>query len=208
MKIPFLTKNGEQTEIQIPDGILDISVHGDIIQQAVEWLQAARQRGTHKAKTRAEVSGGGKKPWAQKGTGRARHGSTRSPIWVGGGKSFGPQPRSHKKGLPKKVRKLALSMALADKAQNGKFYVAEEIVPMAPKTKEMAQMIGKWTTLERPLLFITTEISPVLDRASRNLHWAVVSQWPAVTVEEVLRAKSVILAQVAMNPILEGMKLS
>lgn len=208
MNLPYLLKEGDRKEIAIPDGILDIAVHPDVIQQAVEWSQAARQRGTHKAKTRAEVRGGGKKPWAQKGTGRARHGSTRSPVWVGGGKSFGPTPRSHKKGLPRKVRKLALRMALTDKAQNGKFFVAEDLLPKAAKTNEMVKLIGKWEGVERPVLLLMGDLPEVFHRAARNLAWADIAIWPAVPIESVLRARSVILAQTAMSQVMEGIKQS
>lgn len=208
MKLPLLMKEGTRQEITIPDGVLDIAVHPDVIQQAVEWSQAARQRGTHKAKTRAEVRGGGKKPWAQKGTGRARHGSIRSPVWVGGGKTFGPTPRSHKKGLPRKVRKLALQMALADKALGGKLFVAEDLLPSTPKTKEMVQLMGKWDGLEKPFLLLVGDLPEVLDRAARNIEWADIAIWPAVTVEEVLRARSVVLAQTAMSKVIEGMTKS
>ena len=141
MKVPFITKSGNVEQWDVPGGIFDLPVRADVVQRAVVWTQAAERRGTHHAKTRGEVRGGGKKPWAQKGTGRARHGSTRSPIWVGGGKSFGPRPHSHKQGLPKKMRKLALQMAFADKAQNGKFFVVEQIVPSVAKTKEMAALL-------------------------------------------------------------------
>jgi large subunit ribosomal protein L4 len=124
-------------ELELSDAIFGITPNEAVLHQAVVMQQASLRRGTHATKNRAAVSGGGKKPWRQKGTGHARHGSIRSPLWVGGGVVFGPQPRSYAFKLPKKVRRLAIKSALSAKVRDSELIVLDDLKLEQPKTKEM-----------------------------------------------------------------------
>ena len=135
--------------------------------QAVNLYLASQRRGTHKAKTRSFVSGGGKKPWRQKGTGRARTGSIRNPIWRGGGIIFGPQPRSYGYQMPRKLRRLALVSALSDKAQNNNIIVIDQLAMDAPKTKTMANLLEKLDA-KNALLVVGMDQENV-KKSSRNM---------------------------------------
>jgi len=161
---------GQQTgEIELKDSIFGVEVNEAVLHQAVV-LQLANQRlGTHKTKTRAEVRGGGRKPWKQKGTGRARSGSIRSPLWVGGGTVFGPQPRSYKKTLPRKVRRLALKSALSSKVENGNLIVLEGLQMAAPKTKEMATVLKNLNFADTKTLIVAGEEDANVVKSTDNI---------------------------------------
>ena len=132
----------EAGNIELADAVFGIEPNEHVVHQVVVMQRAAKRQGTHAAKDRSAVSGGGRKPWRQKGTGRARHGSIRSPQWVGGGVVFGPTPeRNYKKRLPKKVRRLALQSALSSKVQNENIIVLNELTFDKPKTKEMVNVL-------------------------------------------------------------------
>src|SRR5690606_14090569 len=134
----------------------------------VVMQQAAVRRGTHKTKNRAEVSGGGRKPWRQKGTGRARQGSIRAPQWKGGGVVFGPQPRSYKFKLPRKVRRLAIRSALSGKVRDNEIVVLDELRMAAPKTKEFAQIL-KNLNVDRKALVVSAEYDDNVALSARNI---------------------------------------
>ena len=154
-------------EIQLNDAVFGVEVNEAVMHQAVVRQLSNERLGTHATKTRGMVRGGGRKPWKQKGTGRARSGSSRSPIWIGGGTTFGPQPRSYYKAMPRKARRLAVKSALSDKVNNSELYVLEEITLAAPKTKEVV----KHNILQlpsNPLLFIT-EGDVNVERSARNI---------------------------------------
>ena len=136
--------------------------------QAVVRQLSNERLGTHATKTRGMVRGGGRKPWKQKGTGRARSGSSRSPIWIGGGTTFGPQPRSYYKAMPRKARRLAVKSALSDKVNNSELYVLEEITLAAPKTKEVFNIINSFNVGDAKVLFIT-EGDVNVERSARNI---------------------------------------
>jgi large subunit ribosomal protein L4 len=143
-------------------------MNAGLLHQAVVLQQAAERLGTHSTKTRGLVRGGGRKPWRQKGTGRARSGSTRSPIWVGGGTVFGPQPRKYGFKMPKKQRRLALKCALSDKVKSGDFLVLESLDFDAPKTKQVVKMFSDFKAHGKMLL-ITDEYKENVDLSSRNI---------------------------------------
>lgn len=143
-KISLYNIDGKQIdEIEVQENLFDApSRQGALYQTAVS--QAARRRqGTASSKGRSEVRGGGGKPWPQKGTGRSRHGSTRSPIWVGGGATFGPHPRDFGKKVPKKMRRAALKSALSDKVNEGKLIVVDDFALDTPQTKKVADLLNK-----------------------------------------------------------------
>ncbi len=143
-KAPLYNMNGERIgDYELPASVFGVPVNEHVLHEAVVMQLAAKRLGTVKTKTRGEVAGGGAKPWRQKGTGRARHGSRRSPIWKGGAVTFGPRPRGYGYNLPKKARRVALLSALSSKAENEQVLVLEELSMIEPKTKVMVNMLGK-----------------------------------------------------------------
>lgn len=154
-------------EIKLNEKIFGVDINDGLMHQAVLVYLAAQRRGTHSTKTRGLVSGGGKKPWRQKGTGRARVGSSRNPIWRGGGVAFGPQPRSYKIAMPKKMRRLALLSALSAKAQDGDIIIFDDLNFAAPKTKEMAKVLKAVSAQNSLLVLDKDDINVML--SARNL---------------------------------------
>ncbi len=129
-------ENSEISEMDLPEGIFDYPLKEHLIYDAIKNFRANQRRGTASTKTRARVSGGGRKPWRQKGTGRARAGSTRSPIWRSGGVTFGPQPRDYSYAMPKKAKKNALKSILSDKVRNDRLWIVDQINIDTVKTKD------------------------------------------------------------------------
>ncbi|MFO0753015.1 MAG: 50S ribosomal protein L4 [Thermodesulfovibrionales bacterium] len=140
-----------------------------LVHSAVVSALANKRQGTHATKTRGMVSGGGKKPWKQKHTGRARHGSTRSPIWRGGGTTFGPQPRDYSVRLPKNARRAALSKALTMKLADGEIAVIDTIAMQKPKTGEMVQILGSLGLSGRKVLIVLAEYDKNTFLSARNI---------------------------------------
>lgn len=154
-EVVVLDVDGEETAgmVTLPGAIFDVPLNIPLIHQVVEAQRAAARAGTHSTKTRGEVRGGGKKPWRQKGTGRARHGSTRAPQWKGGGVVFGPKPRSYDQRTPKKMKAGALRSALSDRARNDRLYVAEAVVSSdVPSTRMAEEIISKITDSDSILI--------------------------------------------------------
>ena len=140
-RVAVYNMQGSQVgELELNDDIFGIEINEHLLHQAVVKNLASLRRGTHATKTRAMVSGGGRKPWRQKGTGRARVGSSRNPVWTKGGVAFGPQPRDYGFKMPRKTRRLAVKSALTDKV-NGNIIVLDELKMAEPKTKEMVQVL-------------------------------------------------------------------
>ncbi|MGI5825494.1 MAG: 50S ribosomal protein L4 [Bacillota bacterium] len=143
-KIAVLNMEGNEVEqLELNDSVFNREINEGLMHQAVVLYLASLRRGTHAVKNRSAVSGGGKKPYRQKGTGHARAGSSRSPIWVGGGTVFGPTPRSYSFSMPKKQRRIALASALTSKMQAGELVVVDKLEMAAPKTKEMVGVLAK-----------------------------------------------------------------
>jgi large subunit ribosomal protein L4 len=160
--------------------------------------QAANARqGTRSAKTRAEVRGGGKKPWRQKGTGRARHGSTRSPIWVGGGVVFGPRPRDFSKKINKQVKELALRRAFFDRSQDGSILVIQTL-ESSGKTRELAKIV---TTLapDATVLLVDVRVSDAVARAASNLPYVAIAEASGVNPTDLCRFDKYIITEEAMK---------
>ncbi|MDD2221626.1 MAG: 50S ribosomal protein L4 [Clostridia bacterium] len=142
-KVDLLNKEGTVVgDVELNDAIFARQINVPVMHQAVLVYLASQRRGTHQTKTRGEVSGTGKKPWRQKGLGRARVGGFRNPVWRGGGVAFGPHPRSYTIAMPKKMRRLALLSALSQKATEGNIVVVDELSFTAPQTKEMARILN------------------------------------------------------------------
>lgn len=155
-------------DTQLAEDVFGVEINEGLVHQAVVMQLAAQRQGTHATKTRGMVRGGGRKPWKQKGTGRARSGSTRSPIWVGGGTIFGPHPRSYAFTMPRKQRRLAIKSALTDKVNSKDFIVLEELDFAAPKTKDVVKMLSDFG-VDGKALFITADFAENVERSSRNI---------------------------------------
>lgn len=168
-KVPVYSMEGNQVgELDLNDAIFGSEVNEPLLHQAIVMHQANQRQGTAATKTRAQVRGGGRKPWRQKGTGRARHGSIRSPIWVGGGITFGPAPREYRQKMPKKARRAALRSALSAKVAAGGLIVLDDLTLSEPKTRMVANMLQKLEAGERALI-VTSTSDPVLELSARNL---------------------------------------
>jgi large subunit ribosomal protein L4 len=169
MKVDVINIKGEKVKTAtLPPAIFEAPIKADLMHQAFVRQMANARLGTHKTKTRGEVRGGGRKPWRQKGTGRARHGSRRSPIWVGGGKAHKPQPRKYTKKMPRKMRRAALRSALSEKASNKQIMVLDAIVWEQPKTKEVADALTKLVGKESVLILLP-EANDAVEKSVRNL---------------------------------------
>ncbi len=155
-------------EIQLNDAVFGVEVNEAVMHQAVVRQLSNERLGTHATKTRGLVRGGGRKPWKQKGTGRARVGSTRSPLWIGGGTVFGPQPHDHYKAMPRKARRLAVKSALSEKVNLSDLYVLEEMTMSVPKTKEVLSLLNDFNVGNAKALFIT-EGDVNVERSARNI---------------------------------------
>lgn len=160
-------KGEEIGKIVLNDKIWNIEPNISILHKSIKSYLSSQHLGTADTKTRKEVRGGGKKPWRQKHTGRARHGSTRSPIWKGGGTTFGPHPRSHKKRINKKEKKLALHSALSEKLKEKNILIIENLSIEEPKTKLMKEIL-KNLNIKDALIVLSSEDS-LIERASKNL---------------------------------------
>ena len=155
-------------DLELNDSIFGVEMNAPLLHQAVKMQLAAQRLGTHATKTRGFVRGGGRKPWKQKGTGRARSGSSRSPIWVGGGTIFGPHPRKYAFSMPRKQRRLAIKCALSDKVQSGEFLVLDSLDFDAPKTKNVVKMLKDFSVDDKALIITAGEAENV-EKSSRNI---------------------------------------
>lgn len=168
-KVSTYNITGAQTgEIELNDSVFGVEVNEAVMRQAVLRQLANQRLGTHSTKTRGLVRGGGRKPWKQKGTGRARVGSSRSPLWVGGGTIWGPHPRSYAQKMPRKARRLAVKSALSDKVNTNELFVLDEINLAAPKTKEVVALINNFKFAGEKVLFITDN-DEVVERCAHNI---------------------------------------
>ncbi len=196
--VPVLSQQNERVgEITLPAEVFAGPVRRHLLYETVKMQMANRRAGTSKTKTRAFVRGGGKKPWRQKGTGRARAGSTRSPLWVGGATLFGPQPRDYSYRLPASARKAALRAVLAAKAKDGKLLVLDKIEFEAPKTKLMVQFVAG-LEIESALIVIPSRDDNI-ERAARNLANVKVLRAEGANVYDVLKYDRLILTQDAVQ---------
>ena len=188
--------------IELNPGVFGQTVRSDILHQVVRWQLAKRRQGTHKAKTRGEVNKTTRKMYKQKGTGRARHGAASATQFRGGGKSFGPKPRDHAIGLPKKVRQLGLKIALSSKLADGKLVVLDQATLGEPKTRQLAARLRDlgWSSV---LLVDGAALDPNLERAARNL--VGVQLLPAIgaNVYDILRRDVLVLTKDAVRQLEE-----
>ncbi len=188
----------ESGQLELPEGIFNAPLNAAVLHQAVKRQQANDRQGTHQTKTRGDVSGGGKKPWKQKGTGRARQGSTRAPQWRHGGVVFGPHPRSYEEKMPRKQRRMALRVALSVKSQEGAVRVVEEIVLEAPKTRLVANLFDQLGAGARTL-FVIPEHDLMLEKSTRNLAGIKTILATNLNPTDVLTADTVVFTRSALT---------
>mgnify|MGYP001587380009 FL=1 len=200
MKIDLYGLDGEKqnTEVILEDKIFSLPVNNSILSRYIRVYQANQRQGTAATKTRGEVSGGGRKPWAQKGTGRARQGSTRSPVWVGGGITHGPQPKSWRLILSRKMRQCALRAALSDKAQTGRLRILERLVLEEQKTGKLKKIISGLKMAPKYLIILGPG-EQMIQTAGRNLAGVTLRNFSQVNAYDVLAAKSLILSKEALT---------
>ncbi len=196
----YNTKNEKVGEVGLNDKVFDLEVKEHLLHDVVRMQRAAKRAGTACTKTRVEVRGGGAKPWRQKGTGRARSGSRRSPIWRGGGVTFGPKPRDFSFKINKKVKKQALAMAMSARLQEGNLMVLDDFTMEAIKTKDFVKTMG---TLEiENALIVIDGINENLDKSSRNVNGFKVMPAEGVNVYDILLHKKLVLVQ----PVIESLE--
>jgi len=200
--VGLFNKEGKQVgDFQLNEGVFGVEVNQYAMHQVVVALLANKRQGTQSAKTRAEVRGGGIKPWRQKGTGRARQGSIRAPQWIKGGIVFAPKPRDYRVSVPKSMRRVALKSALTSKVQAGEMIVMEDLAFEAIKTKQVAEMIK--TLGFNKTLIVTAESNEVVYKSARNI--AGISVIPAnnINVYDLLKYEKVIMTKDAVSKIEE-----
>lgn len=192
----FDVKGNRLGEVELPDAVFGIEPNEYAVHEAVTLQLASRRSGTHDTKTISEVAGGGRKPWRQKGTGRARHGSRRSPLWRGGGVVFGPTPRKYGYSMPKKVRRLALLSALSARAQGDAIFVVDSLELPEPSTKAMAALFSA-IGVEKPLV-VTATRDEIVEKSTRNIPNALALGVAGLNVYDVVNHQALVIAREAV----------
>lgn len=200
LRIPVLSPQNEPTgeEIELSATLASQPPREHLLYEVVKMQLANRRAGTAATKTKGKVRGGGKKPWRQKGTGRARSGSNRSPVWVGGGTTFGPQPRSYAYRLPRSARRTALAAALAQKHRDGQLVVVNEISLPELKTKQMVEFLSRFEIANSTLIVIA-DTDPLVERTARNLPTVKVLRSEGLNVYDLLHYRHCLLTQAALE---------
>lgn len=187
-------------KIELPAGIFEAPIRQDLMHQALVRQQANARQGTHSTKTRGEVSGGGKKPWKQKGTGRARQGSTRAPHWKGGGKAHTPKPRDYELKMPRQMRRAALRSALSAKAAGAQIVVVEDLQLAQPKTAEMLKSLVALVGTDSALVLLP-EKNDAVEKSLRNIEHAKYLRANYLNIRDLLGFDRVVLPLAALDVI-------
>jgi large subunit ribosomal protein L4 len=195
--------NNVVEKVTLPESIFGLEVKTALLHEAVVNYLANQRQGTHATKTRGMVRGGGRKPWRQKHTGRARHGSIRSPLWRGGGVVFGPQPRDYSYEMPKKQRRLALKTALSAKLKEGELIVVDKISFEQPKTKEMVSLLKSLGLNGNSVLIVTADKNENVYLSARNIPGVTVMRAMDLNTYQVLVHERVVLTKDALQKIQE-----
>jgi large subunit ribosomal protein L4 len=199
LALPVVSLKREQVgTVEVPAPLVAGPVRTHLLYEAVKSQRASWRAGTHATKTRGQVSGGGKKPWKQKGTGRARAGSIRSPLWAGGAVVFGPQPRNYDYRLPRGARRAALRAALATRHGEGRLTVVDAFTLPEPKTKRVLEAL-RGLGVDGSALVVLPEVDPLVLRAARNLPNVKVVAEGGLTVFDVLGHQHLVLTQPALE---------
>ena len=203
-KLELLNLNGEKVkDIKLNDNVFGIEPNDVVLHDAIVLSNASKRQGTHSTKTRAEVSGGGRKPWRQKGTGNARQGSIRAVQWRKGGIAFGPKPRDYSKKQNRKVRRLALKSALSYKVIDKELMIIDEIKFETNKTKEMVNLLDKLALTNVKTLLVLSELDENICLASRNLGNVKIVLPEEVNTYDVVNADKMVLTEAALNKLEE-----
>jgi large subunit ribosomal protein L4 len=197
-------KGNEKGTLELKPDVFGVEIRGPLLHQAVVRELADRRAGTHDTKGRSEVSGGGKKPWKQKGTGRARQGSIRATQWKGGGKPFGPTPRSYDKDMPREMRREALRSAVSARLAAGELRVVDAL-EVNGKTKSLVRGLGALGLGKAPTLLVVSAFGDELARASRNVPWLTVETPTHVSVYQLLHAHQVVCERAALLALEEAL---
>ena len=204
MYLPVKDMTGKETgQIEVSDEVFGAPVNNSLMHQALVRQLSNARLGTHKTKTRGEVRGGGRKPWKQKGTGRARQGSTRAAQWVGGGNAFGPVPRTYIKAMPKKMHRAAIRSALSVKAEAGQIVVLDGLSLSEAKTKLAVQMFKALGVNEQNVLFVVADRSDNVDRSMKNLATVKMLEPGFLNVRDLLGYDVLVMAKEAVE-LVEG----
>jgi large subunit ribosomal protein L4 len=203
--VKVLDAKGKETgAMDLKPDVFGVEVRIPLLHQAVVREMADRRAGTHDTTGRSEVSGGGRKPWKQKGTGRARQGSIRAPQWKGGGKPFGPTPRSYDKAMPREMRREALRAAVAAKIADGGLRVVES-VKSDGKTKSLVASLAALGAAKAPTLLVTVAMPDTLARAARNVPWLTVETPTHVSVYQLLHATHIVFERAGLTALEEAL---
>jgi len=208
MKVDLYTKDGQVSDdqVELPDAIFAVDPNDHLIYEAVVAEMSNRRIGSHAAKTRQQKRGGGRKPWRQKGTGRARAGTIRSPLWVGGGVTFPPHPHKHKKKMNRKAKRSARRSAFSYKASENQVYVIADIELDAPKTKRVASLLEELGLQEKKTLILTEEISDALYLSTRNLQYVTQVKKPVeASVYDLLECEAVVITRDGLKALAESL---
>ena len=189
-------------EIELSDGIFAVPMNEPVVHQVIVAQLANKRQGTQSALGRTEVSGGGRKPWRQKGTGRARQGSTRAPQWTHGGIAFGPKPRSYRYAIPKKMRRLALKSAFSDKVATGDMIVLDALTFETPKTREMAKVLTAIGATKKTLLVLPGKDETIY-RVSNNIPGLEVAFVNTINVLDIMKCDKFVVLKDAVAQIEE-----
>jgi large subunit ribosomal protein L4 len=202
--VDVFNMNSEITgKLELSDAIFGVPVKTHVLHEVVVYQLAKRRAGTAKTKGRSEIRGGGKKPWRQKGTGRARAGTSRSPIWRGGGTIHGPQPRDYEMRIPKKVRRLALKMALSQKVLDESFKVIDQFKLDRIKTKDFVELLGRFELGKT--LVVLPEPDEMIEKSARNIPSVKVLRSEGLNVYDLLNHSVVILSRDCVSRIEEAL---
>lgn len=202
-KVTLYNQDGSQVgEIELNESVFGIEPNKSLLFEAIVMQRASLRQGTHKTKVRSEVSGGGRKPWRQKGTGRARQGSIRSPQWRGGGTVFGPTPRSYSYNMPKKQRRLAIKSALSTKVADEEILVVDNLVFDVPKTKEFVNTL-KGLSVDSKALVVTADLDENVALSARNIPGVTVITATGVNVLDVISHDKLIMTKAAVEKVEE-----
>jgi large subunit ribosomal protein L4 len=201
MKLKVMTKEGKASgkSVELNPAVFQIEPNDHVLHLAVKSYLSNQRQGNHSTKNRSEVKGGGGKPYRQKGTGRARQGTIRSPILVGGGRAFGPMPRDYRQDLPKKVRKLAKKSALSYKANEDKIVVVEDFKFDNPKTSEVISLLNNLKIEDNKVLIVTSENDTNFYKSARNIPYAKVEKSPDFSTYDVLNSDVLIFQKGAID---------
>lgn len=202
-KVTLYNTQGQQVgEVELSDSVFGVEIRPDVMHRVVVNYLANQRLGTASTLTRGEVSGGGRKPWRQKGTGRARHGSIRSPLWRKGGIVFGPKPRSFKFTLPKKLKRFALKSALSAKVHDNELILLDSLTMEAPKTKEMVKILSNLKAGKKSLIVLASKDENV-EKSARNLPGVKTTLVNTLNVYDILNHDNLIMTKAAADRIQE-----